>query len=382
MLAVHDSYAVSVAATARLSSLGYSGEHFDAKAQQQYLRARFYNPANGRFNRLDPFAGNMQDPQSLHKYTYVHGDPIQGIDPTGEFVGSIAGLLASVTIGGGVDSEYSREVASAGGQIASGLVGQQVHLDPMSLAISALLGAIGLVTDFIGSWFWQSDDGLNVLEQGIFVESDHGSLGHRVSEATALNWATTGINEPIEYESPASGSAAGALADRFAVGRAARRLFVGVSKAKYPVQLVLKSGKEKAYVASHAMLGKFNKATGISSSTFQKNHLNQNAAFRNLGPKGGIPYGQGLAVNLRGGAKEGLEHTRFHEVLDKFWAKYRGKAKKPTVGQYNVQLEKALKAAGYTRKEAETIADLAIKQQKAYGIKSSTKFTHIPHPTV
>jgi len=25
----------------------------------------------------------MQDPQSLHKYLYVHGDPIQGVDPTG-----------------------------------------------------------------------------------------------------------------------------------------------------------------------------------------------------------------------------------------------------------------------------------------------------------
>ncbi len=27
----------------------------------------------------------MQDPQSLHKYAYVHGDPVQGIDPTGEW---------------------------------------------------------------------------------------------------------------------------------------------------------------------------------------------------------------------------------------------------------------------------------------------------------
>ena len=49
----------------------------------QNLRARAYDPANGRFIGLDPFAGNMQDPQSLHKYAYVHGDPIQGIDPTG-----------------------------------------------------------------------------------------------------------------------------------------------------------------------------------------------------------------------------------------------------------------------------------------------------------
>ena len=94
MIALHNATAQSIAVTNRLSSLGYSGEHFDAKAQQQYLRARWYNPANGRFNRLDPFAGNMQDPQSLHKYAYVHGDPIQGVDPTGMFLGSVGSLGA------------------------------------------------------------------------------------------------------------------------------------------------------------------------------------------------------------------------------------------------------------------------------------------------
>ena len=50
-----------------------------------YLRARWYDAQNGRFNRLDPFFGNLDDPQSLHKYAYVHGDPINGIDPTGKF---------------------------------------------------------------------------------------------------------------------------------------------------------------------------------------------------------------------------------------------------------------------------------------------------------
>ncbi len=83
LLALHNTAGAPLATTARLSSLGYSGEHFDSAAQQQYLRARFYSPTTGRFNRLDPFAGNMQDPQSLHKYAYVHGDPIQGIDPSG-----------------------------------------------------------------------------------------------------------------------------------------------------------------------------------------------------------------------------------------------------------------------------------------------------------
>jgi len=49
----------------------------------QNLRARPYDPLTGRFIGLDPFAGNMQDPQSLHKYAYVHGDPIGDSDPSG-----------------------------------------------------------------------------------------------------------------------------------------------------------------------------------------------------------------------------------------------------------------------------------------------------------
>ncbi len=80
MLAIHNGSAqfVSNSASDALTSVLYSGEPFDAKIAQQYLRARWYDPATGRFNRLDPFFGNLQDPQSLHKYLYVHGDPVMG----------------------------------------------------------------------------------------------------------------------------------------------------------------------------------------------------------------------------------------------------------------------------------------------------------------
>ena len=78
-----------------LTSYLYSGEAFDLNLDQQYLRARWYDAANGRFNRLDPFAGNDSDPQSFHKYAYVHGDPISNIDPTGEF--SLVGLAIGIT---------------------------------------------------------------------------------------------------------------------------------------------------------------------------------------------------------------------------------------------------------------------------------------------
>jgi RHS repeat-associated protein len=67
---------------AALTTLLYSGEQTDSTGLQ-YLRARYYNPNTGRFNRLDPFFGDLNDPQSLHKYLYSRGDPILLFDPTG-----------------------------------------------------------------------------------------------------------------------------------------------------------------------------------------------------------------------------------------------------------------------------------------------------------
>jgi RHS repeat-associated protein len=57
------------------SNLRYTGQYFDTDAQQYYLRARWYNPSNGLFNRVDDYSGNYSDPQSLHKYLYCHAKP-------------------------------------------------------------------------------------------------------------------------------------------------------------------------------------------------------------------------------------------------------------------------------------------------------------------
>jgi len=79
------------------TTLLYSGEQTDSATGLQYLRARYYDPASGRFNRLDPFAGNIQVPLGLHKYLYVHGDPVQGVDPSGMFTQAL-GYLAEAAI--------------------------------------------------------------------------------------------------------------------------------------------------------------------------------------------------------------------------------------------------------------------------------------------
>ncbi len=79
MLVYGNLVGLSAAATSHL----YSGEQTDALTGMQYLRARYYNPSIGRFNRVDPFAGNTQDPQSLHKYAYAYANPVMGVDPSG-----------------------------------------------------------------------------------------------------------------------------------------------------------------------------------------------------------------------------------------------------------------------------------------------------------
>ncbi|MDR2346731.1 MAG: RHS repeat-associated core domain-containing protein [Planctomycetaceae bacterium] len=83
----------------------YSGEQFDPKINQQYLRQRYYDPTTGRFNRLDPFFGNISDPLSLHKYAYASGDPINIIDPYGLFgVSASLGNIAMVTAIAGISA--------------------------------------------------------------------------------------------------------------------------------------------------------------------------------------------------------------------------------------------------------------------------------------
>ena len=96
----------------------YSGEQFDSRIGQQYLRARYYDQANGTFNRLDPFSGNLNNPQSFHKYLYTHADPVNATDPTGLL--SLGGMMVGMSIGGGLAGGYGAHVT--GRDITSSIV--------------------------------------------------------------------------------------------------------------------------------------------------------------------------------------------------------------------------------------------------------------------
>jgi hypothetical protein len=71
------------------------------------LRARLYNVNTGRFQTMDTYEGNNEDPLSLHKYLYCHGNPVMNTDPSGHKVyvatrplnmGFVLSLMRSVAV--------------------------------------------------------------------------------------------------------------------------------------------------------------------------------------------------------------------------------------------------------------------------------------------
>lgn len=48
-----------------------------------YMRARYYNPTIKRFINMDSLLGSMEDSQSLNRYAYVNGNPVDSVDPFG-----------------------------------------------------------------------------------------------------------------------------------------------------------------------------------------------------------------------------------------------------------------------------------------------------------
>jgi RHS repeat-associated protein len=66
----------------------YRGEQYDPDLGLYYLRARYLNPATGRFMSRDANGGNIGIPGTLHKYLYTGGNPVNRIDPSGVIGGN------------------------------------------------------------------------------------------------------------------------------------------------------------------------------------------------------------------------------------------------------------------------------------------------------
>ena len=64
---------------------GFTGYQRDEQTGLHYAQQRYYDAEIGRFNRHDPFRGEIDTPLSLHRYLYANANPTIFVDPTGEF---------------------------------------------------------------------------------------------------------------------------------------------------------------------------------------------------------------------------------------------------------------------------------------------------------
>jgi RHS repeat-associated protein len=89
----------------------YAGYQTDATTGEDYLQARYYDPAAGRFTARDSFDGTISDPITLNHYVYAVADPVDGTDPSGHRV--VPGYARFV--GTFVQNYLSRQFEAPGG---------------------------------------------------------------------------------------------------------------------------------------------------------------------------------------------------------------------------------------------------------------------------
>lgn len=61
----------------------YAGEYYDEESGLYYLRARYYDPAQGRFISKDSNEGNLIKPLSINQYSYCSDNPVGFVDING-----------------------------------------------------------------------------------------------------------------------------------------------------------------------------------------------------------------------------------------------------------------------------------------------------------
>lgn len=148
-----------------------------------FMRARFYDPEQGRFISVDPVEGETINPATMHRYLYSQNNSLVYADPNGEFFGALT--LGSAAIGGSANAimyglthswegdggfwQFERNMlgAFAEGAIAGGAVGLAIETGGLAGHAAGVVAGLGVNTAF-----WADD----ALADGEVSVTEMGSL--------------------------------------------------------------------------------------------------------------------------------------------------------------------------------------------------------------
>jgi RHS repeat-associated protein len=120
----------------------YTAQQFDSASGNYSLRARTYNPTNGRFLTQDTYPYNFQNPVEINRYVYGINNPVRYMDASGMSITSDYGKLGAFALSvGGILSRIPPQTKNWLGDLYWG-IGRLLTPEQWKLLRDALLGLI------------------------------------------------------------------------------------------------------------------------------------------------------------------------------------------------------------------------------------------------
>jgi len=378
---------------------GHAGAYTDAETGLQYLQARYYDPATQQFMSVDPLVDQTGQP-----YVYTYADPLNMADPTGLDSGcngaSGQGLGRAFSafgdLGCNIGEAKDTALGTAGalaappcdvlhggcrlptGQEAANQAGQ--WKDATGTAIATTASDVGAAlrpgcVPGLQACRWDTPQEELRTDYSIFAGL-YGGVNALTFGGEANLGAYAGLDNNALQCTPEYGQGSRlAIAGSVALGG------YGAARGALGLAGGLRGAAELPSVARYGDM------SGRLDPGVQANHLNQDAAFSHGDPSYAgpvIPSADGTAVGIRGNAftEPGTPHYEFHASLERFWSQFRrGGARfgdRPTNAEYSQGLYNALRAAGYSSREASFLQAQAQANRLAYGLADTDRVPRIP----
>ena len=235
----YDPYGNPLQTTAPVTDFNYAGTFYNADSGLYLTRYRAYNPAIGRWLSRDP-VGESSDPAG-NLYRYVHGDPVNLTDPSGNV--ALIDNLIGVGVGVGVDlfAQYAQ----------ARLACQLFHID---LARTAIAAGAGFVTSGLSAFLGEGVTGLGLGAVSSFALRTTGNA----AIGAVANVGSTAVLNNLEGANNSLGTAALAGAGFGALGSAAGDVITGIGPAAAQAQYSAMSAGQKNRVNGIAELSGVN----------------------------------------------------------------------------------------------------------------------------
>ena len=176
----------------------YCGEYYDKETKTIYLRARYYNAAQGRFTQQDGWEyANPEDPLSLNLYTYCWNNPVRYKDYSGNV--PVETILDVVSVGFSLVGFITNPNLATFGDLAWDIGSIVIPYLPGSY-VKKGVKALAIATDKVADIVKRIDDAKDIAKRiDIFLENRQYIIGSYKDIKTSLKKLGVNFSE-LGYE--------------------------------------------------------------------------------------------------------------------------------------------------------------------------------------